>query len=391
MGRYDFDTVPDRRNTNCLKHDFGMEYKGRDDLLSLWVADMDFRMPDEVLEDIMEKVRHGIFGYTEPDRHYYEIVSDWYRRRHCWEIGADQITAVPGVVYGFAQAIQAFTKPGDAVIINQPVYYPFASTILKNDRRLVNSELLYIDGRYEIDFEDFERKIKDNAVRMFILCSPHNPVCRVWTREELIKLCDICFRYDVQIVSDEIHGDFVFSGNHFIPIASLGPDVADRVIVCTSPSKTFNIAGLQIANMVIPGKKLRDEYRLQMARGGYFHPNVFGFTACESVYEKGEPWLTELLSYLQGNMELVSSFLEEHIPTIHLVKPEGTYLLWLDCSGLSLSYRELEQLFVEKAHLWLDSGRMFGRASDQFERINIACPKSVLRQALMQLKEAVEG
>ena len=352
---------------------------------------MDFRIPDEVLEDIMTRARHGIFGYTEPDNHYYEAVCGWYRRRHDWEIAEDQITAVPGVVYGFAQAIQAYTKPGDAVIINQPVYYPFTSTILKNNRKLVNSELLYINGRYEIDFEDFECKIRDNSVKLFLLCSPHNPVSRVWTKAELTKLCDICFRYDVQIVADEIHGDFVFEGNHFVPIATLGEDVADRVVVCTSPSKTFNIAGLQIANIVIPNKKLRDIYRLQMARGGYFHPNVFGFTACESVYEKGEPWLIELLTYLQGNMEFVSSFLKEHIPAVHLVKPEGTYLLWLDCSELSLSYDDLEDLIVDKAHLWLDSGRMFGRASDQFERINIACPRIVLKQALMQLKQAVDG
>lgn len=387
--QYNFDLLPDRKGTSCLKHDFGIKRKGRDDLLSLWVADMDFYLPQDIVEDIVKRSEHGVFGYTDPDEVYYRTVCDWYKRRHNWNIETNQITVTPGVVYAIAQAVNAFTKEGDAVLIQNPVYYPFSETIILNNRKLVNNELVNQNGHYEIDFEDFEHKIRENNVKLFLLCSPHNPVGRVWKKEELTRITEICFRYDVQIVADEIHGDFVFAGNRFTPIATLSEEVAQKVIVCTSSSKTFNLAGLQNANIIIANDTLRRRYRLQVAASGYSQPNIFGLTACTSAYTKGEKWLDELLIYLQGNLEFVKEFLEKRIPKIRLIIPEGTYLIWLDCSQLGLHYKELEDLIVDKAHLWLDAGRIFGKASSQYERINIACPRSVLKQALTQLEEAV--
>ena len=299
MGKYNFDTIIDRRGTSCLKHDFGIARKGRDDLLSLWVADMDFKLPDEILDDIVERTRHGIFGYTEPDDKYVEAVKGWYKKRFGFEIKEEWITVEPGIVYSIACAIRAFTKPGEAVIIQQPVYYPFMGTILANDRKLVNNQLIYKDGHYEIDFDDFEKKIVENDVKLFILCSPHNPVGRVWTKEELTRLGDICVSHGVYIFSDEIHSDFVYKGFKHTSFIKLGDKYTDKLVLGTSPSKTFNIAGLQIANIIIPNSETKKLYDHENDASGYSQGNVLGMTAASSVYAKGEEWLDELLEYLE--------------------------------------------------------------------------------------------
>ena len=389
MGKYDFDTIVDRRNTDCIKWDFGIERKGRDDLLPLWVADMDFKLPDEIISDLVKRVEHGIFGYTDPPDDYYKSVINWYKKRHGFEALKEWITVVPGVVYSIALAIKAYTKPGDSVLIQQPVYYPFSETIELNNRRLVNNQLVYKDGHYEIDFDAFEKQIVEEKVKLFLLCSPHNPVGRVFRRDELERIAAICKAHDVYIFADEIHSDFVYKGHEHTSFLTLDKQYQDKLIVATSPSKTFNIAGLQIANIFIPDKETRRKFRHENEAAGYSQPNVMGLAACKAVYDKGEEWLDELLEYLEGNLSYVRDFLKEKLPQIHLVEPEGTYLIWLDFSEYTESHKELEKLIVDEAKLWLDPGIIFGNKTALFERINIACPGSILKKALNQLYDAV--
>lgn len=388
MGKYNFDKYFDRKNTDSIKWDFGMQRKGRDDLLPLWVADMDFRLPDEVIKDISDRVIHGIFGYTDPGEKYYEPVKNWFSKRHGFLPESAWITVVPGVVYSIACAIRAYTEPGDAVIIQQPVYYPFEETIRLNNRKLVSNQLLYRDGHYEIDFEDFEKKIIDNDVKMFILCSPHNPVGRVWKREELTRMADICQRHDVFVFADEIHSDFVYRGNEHISYMTLGDEYTKRFALATSASKTFNLAGLQVANVLIPDEDARKSFRYQNEANGYSQPNILGMTATASAYRNGEQWVDELIDYLTGNLDYVRDYLRTRLPKIKLVEPEGTYLIWLDFSDVVSDHKELERLIVDEAKLWLDPGIIFGRQSALFERVNIACPRSTVEEAMDRLYSA---
>nr|WP_027871759.1 MalY/PatB family protein [[Eubacterium] cellulosolvens] len=390
MGRYDFDVIHDRRNTDCIKWDFGMEQKGRDDLLPLWVADMDFRLPEEVLAEVTERVRHGIFGYTNIGEDYRNIVRDWFRRRHGFTMEGTDIVVTPGVVYAIGVAIRAFTEPGDAVLVQQPVYYPFMQMIKKNGRKVVNNQLLYRDGRFEIDFADFEKKIIENNVKLFLLCSPHNPVGRVWAREELMRLAEICQRHDVYVFSDEIHADFVYPGYRHTSFFTLGETYRKKLILGTSPSKTFNMAGLQLSNIIIPDPDTRLAFRKENSVTGYSLPNVIGMTAAMAAYRNGEPWLEELLEYLQGNLSYLRDFLRDNLPQIKLIEPEGTYLVWLDFSKVADNHKELETLLMDRAKLWLDPGIIFGRETNLFERINIACPRSILEEAMRRLYEAID-
>lgn len=388
MGKYNFDIVHDRRGTSCIKWDFGMERRGRDDLLPLWVADMDFKLPLEIVSDIEKRASQGIFGYTDPKEDYFEAVKGWFKRRHGFDIESDWITITHGVVYAIVLAIRAFTEPGDAVMVQQPVYYPFSESVRVNKRKLVNNQLVYKDGRYEIDFEDFENKIKENDVKLFLLCSPHNPVGRVWTRDELLKIADICKRHGVYVFADEIHSDFIYSSFAHTPYMSLGKEYQDRLILGTSPSKTFNMAGLQIANIIIPDKETREKFRYENMITGYSQCSAIGLEATKSVYTKGDTWVDELIEYLEENLEYVRAFLKEKLPKIKLIEPEGTYLIWLDFSEVTESHKELENLIVDKAHLWLDPGIIFGKETALFERINIASPRSIIEKAMEQLYEA---
>ncbi len=389
MGQYDFDTYIDRRGTSCIKWDFGMERKGRDDLLPLWVADMDFKLTDEIVSDITNRASQGVFGYTDPKADYFDAVNGWFERRHGFKVDHDWITITHGVVYGIVLAIRAFTEPGEAVMIQQPVYYPFAESVRVNKRKLVNNQLVYKDGKYEIDFDDFEKKIVEEKVKLFLLCSPHNPVGRVWSRDELIRIADICKRHDVYVFADEIHSDFIYSSFAHTSYMTLGDGYRDKLILGTSPSKTFNMAGLQVANIIIPNKDVREKFRYENMITGYSQCNAVGLEATKSVYTKGDKWVDELIEYLEGNLSFVRDFLKEKLPKVKLVEPEGTYLIWLDFSKITDSHKELEDLIVDKAHLWLDPGIIFGRETSLFERINIACPRSILKQAMEQLYEAI--
>lgn len=385
-----FDEYIERRNTNSLKYDFAVERNRPADILPLWVADMDFRIAQPILEDLQSAISHGIFGYSEVKTPYFQAIHGWMQEHFGWSPKEDWLIKTPGVVFAIAMAIQAYTKRGDAVLIQQPVYYPFGECILDNGRKLVNSELIYENGYYRIDFDDFEKKIIENEVKLFLLCSPQNPTGRVWRREELTHLADICLRHHVIILSDEIHADFTYEGHSHIVFASLSEEIANQTITCTSPTKTFNIAGLQISNIFISNDDLRNKFRHRMDAAGYSQCNAMGLIAAQSAYTRGEPWYQELKTYLAGNLEYTRSFLREHIPEIKLIEPEGTYLVWLDCHDLGLDSRALQKFITNDAKLWLDGGYIFGKASALFERINIACPRSTLKQALEQLEMAVQ-
>lgn len=389
LEKINFNIVVNRKNTNCLKYDFAVRRGRPENVLPLWVADMDFKVAPEITQAIEKRVAHGIFGYSEVKEEYFEAVSVWMEQKHGWHVKEDWLVKTPGVVFALAMAVQAFTEPGDAVIIQQPVYYPFSEVIADNGRRIVDNTLeLKEDGKYHINFEDFEQKVKENHVKLFLLCSPHNPVGRVWTKEELKKIAAICRKYDVIVVSDEIHEDFVFNGKHQV-FADLSEDAKNRTITCTAPSKTFNLAGLQVSNIWIANPKLREKFKKQIAAAGYSQLNTLGLTACEAAYRYGGEWHAELLGYLKSNLNFLREFLQTRLPEVKLIEPEGTYLVWLDFGSLGLTEEQREELLTKKAGIWLDSGAIFGAAGEGFERINIACPRSILKDALERIERAV--
>jgi cystathionine beta-lyase len=386
---YNFDSIIDRRRTHSLKYDFAAKRGKPEELLPLWVADMDFASPPAVLEALSERVKHGIFGYSDAaDDRYFNALSSWYNKRFDWQPKAEWLVKTPGVVFAICAAIRALTKPGDAVLIQQPVYYPFESTIKANERRLVVNQLILEDGHYRMNLEEMERQIVSERVKLFVLCSPHNPVGRVWSGEELTALGELCVRHGVYVIADEIHADFIYPGKRHWVFASLSPEIADITILCTAPTKTFNLAGLQISNIFIPNNKIRRLIIREINRSGYSQPNVMGLLACQAAYEEGEEWLEELLKYLDGNLSLLRSFLAEKLPFVKLIEPEGTYLAWLDFRALGLSDRELDELLIQKARLWLDTGSMFGLGGEGFQRINFACPESILQEALCRMEKA---
>ena len=388
---YDFDKIIDRHGTNCLKFDFAKERGKNGDELSLWVADMDFQVAKPITDALQAQVNHGIYGYSEVKSDYFDIVKNWFKDNFDWEIKKGSLVKTPGVVYAIAMAVKAFTKEGEAVIIQQPVYYPFSEMIIANNRKLVNSPLVLKDGRYEIDFEDFEKKIVENNVKLFILCSPHNPVGRVWSVEELKRIGDICIKHDVVIFSDEIHADFVYEPNKHHVFASLGESYAANSVIATAPSKSFNIAGLQVSNIFIENKKLRDAFRNEIVKSGYSQLNTMGLVAPRAAYESGKEWLDEVRAYIKDNLIFFRDYLKENIGELSLIEPEGTYLVWVDFRKLGLSEKQREDLIVNKAKLWIDSGAMFGVDGEGFERFNIACPRSYLKQALDSLAKAIKG
>lgn len=387
--KYNFDEIIERHGTDSIKYDFAKRLGKPEDVLPLWVADMDFRAPQPVLDALEARVHHGIFGYSESGAAYLEAVQSWYARRFGWDIQPGWIVKAPGVVYALSTAVRAFTNPGDAVLIQQPVYYPFAEVVRDNERVPVINELCYADGRYTVDFEDFEEKIIRHQVRMFILCSPHNPVGRVWTREELTRMGDLCVRHGVIVVSDEIHADFVFPGTKHTVFAAIKPEFADITVTCTAPSKTFNLAALEISNIIISNPSLKQDFVKAIKRSGISQMGIMGLIACESAYNNGDEWLDALLVYLAENLAFVRDFLQKRLPMLGLVEPEGSYLLWIDCHALGLTDDQLDSLLTQKAKLWVSMGRVFGAGGEGFIRINIACPKALLERAFSQLEQAI--
>ncbi len=387
----DFDTVIDRRNTYSIKYDSAKENNMPEEVLPLWVADMDFQTSSYIQEAIQKQAEHGIFGYSEIQEEYFEAVKGWMNRHYSWQVKSDWLVKTPGIVFALATAVRAFAKEGEAVLIQPPVYHPFKNVTVNNGRRVVCNTLLPDEnGHYQIDFEDFEEKIVKENVKLFLLCNPHNPVGRVWNREELERLGDICLKHHVIVVSDEIHADFVFQGRHQV-FADIKDAYKEIAVTATAPSKTFNIAGLQASNIFIPNPELKSRFEKEMLAVGYGHLTIMGMVAAKAAYEHGDEWYEAMHRYVGENIAYAKQFIEEKIPAIKMMEHEGTYLLWLDFRDLQLSENELEDLIVNKAKLWLDDGGMFGEAGKGFQRVNAACPRKILTEALTRLERAVNS
>ena len=382
-----FDEIIERKNTLSVKWDDMKSIFGDGDLLPMWVADMDFRPPEQVLTAMKQRVDHGVFGYTLLGESTSNAITSWTSRRHLWEIEPSWLLYSPGVVPSIALAIQAFTEPGDKVLLQSPVYTPFFNMIENNMREVVNSPLRLDHGRYEIDFVDFENKLK-TGVKLFLLCSPHNPAGRVWREDELRKMAELCKQYGVIIASDEIHADLVAPPYQHIPLASLEEAFSDFVITFMAPSKTFNLAGLQASFMVIPDRKLREKVARVQAREGFFTLNTFGIIAMEAAYTSGEQWLDHALQYIRSNIELLIEEVKQNIPLIDVIDPEGTYLIWIDCRKTGLDDRELRKRLLEKAKLGVNFGDAYGPGGEGFIRINAACSRDLMLEGIARLKKA---
>jgi len=388
---FDFDTVLDRYNTNCVKYDSATKPGYPADILPLWVADMDFKAPQCVTDALRKVVEHGIYSYSITSDGYYEAVCNWFRNRFDWQVEKEWVVKTPGVVIGVAAGVRIMTQPGDAIIIMTPVYAPFYEVVRRNDRKLVESAMCYENGRYTIDFVDVEAKIRENEVKAMILCSPHNPVGRVWTLEELQELGRICYKYGVQVISDEIHCDFTMPGYPHTPFIKACPELAESAMVCTAPSKSFNLAGLEASNIFIPGEKLRQAYQRELNRiysGGL---NCMGIAGCQAAYEGGAQWLDACKAYIYENRDYVRKFLQENIPQVKLVESEGTYFAWLDFTELGMTEEELNNMIVFKAKLRLIDGGTFGKEAAMFQRMILACPRAIMEKAMNQLKAAICG
>lgn len=399
--KINFDREIDRRGTQSVKWEYVPnedhssidptdQFFGEERMLPMWVADMDFPAPPAVIEALEARARHGIFGYTTPSDSYFQAVGDWMRRRHGWEIDRRWIVTTPGVIPGLKAMVRTFSAKGEKVLIQPPVYHPFYHVIAGNERGLATNPLIYKNASYRMDYADLEEKLSDPSVKMVILCNPHNPIGRVWNKEELTRLGELCLAHDVLVVSDEIHCDLLFKGVKFTPFATLGEAFAQNAIICTAGSKTFNLAGLHHSNIIIPNPDLREAFKKTLERSSTFGNNLFGLAALEAAYSQGEEWLDQLLDYLDENRQYLEEFVAEFIPQIKVVKPEGTYLIWLDCRGLGLDKEGLEKFMREEARLYLDEGYIFGPEGEGFERLNIACPRSILVDALARLRGAVE-
>ena len=398
---YNFDVEVNRRDTNSVKWEFmkGGEdrpqlqhtkrFFGKDRTLPMWVADMDFISPRSVVDALTARAQHGIYGYTAPTQDFYQSVVRWMQGRHDWEIAPEWICITPGIVPALNMLVRAFVSPGDRVLIQPPVYHPFYRAIENNNAELALNPLVYEDGRYRMDIEDLEAKCRDPKVKMAILCSPHNPVGRVWTREELAQFGKICIDHGVLVVSDEIHGDLIYKGNIFTPFANANDSFSQNSIICTSPSKTFNLAGLQTSCIVIPDEDLRSSFEKVLQSNGLSGISTFGVVAAQAAYDHGEEWLVQLLEYIEDNLKYLEQYIAEHIPQLTVVRPEGTYLVWLDCHRLRLGKWELKQFMLEEAKVYLEEGFIFGPEGEGFERINIACPRAILVEALDRIRQAV--
>ncbi len=387
--KYNFDRIIERRDTASIKWDFADAFLGCGDALPMWVADMDFMCPQPVIDALLERTKHGVYGYTGHTEAFHNAIMNWLERRHGWKIEKDWICTTPGVVPALAFSIMAYTKPGDRVLIQTPVYRPFFEVIQANEREVVENSLIYRDGSYFMDFEDLEKKLKE-GVSLVILCHPHNPVGRVWNEDELRKFGELCLKYNVPLISDDIHSDIIFKPNRYTPIAKLDDRILQNSITCFAPSKTFNLAGLTASFIVIPDKEMREKFNNVLFRTAVYIGNLYGAIGLQSAYDEGEEWLEQLLEYLAGNLCYMKEFFIDKLPQIKLIEPEGTYLAWLDCRELRLSDKELELLWFEKAKVAPDPGTIFGENGSGFARINFACPRSVLKTALDRLKQAVE-
>ncbi|MBN1665375.1 MAG: pyridoxal phosphate-dependent aminotransferase [Deltaproteobacteria bacterium] len=395
---YNFDRVCDRRNTDCAKWDFVQSIFGRDDVIPMWVADMDFPVAPQIVEALIKRAEHPFYGYTSPGPGVIEAVVERMKRKFNWTIKPEWVVFTPGVVPALNAAIRMLTHPGDEVILQEPVYYPFFPAITSGGCRIASNELRLVNGRYEMDYEGMEKLFQSKAgmtpvpsrVKAVMLCNPHNPVGRLWNREELIAAGEIALRHGAVVISDEIHCELLFKGYRHTPFASISEEFAQNSIVCMAPSKTFNLAGLEASSIIIPNRNLRREFS-RIREGILPAPNLFGYTALEAAYRFGDEWLDELLEYLQGNLDFVLQYFAGKIPRIKVVKPEGTYLVWLDCRDLGMDDMALRAFMREQARVGFDDGFLFGSGGSGFERMNIACPRTILEEALNRIESAVNS
>jgi len=390
---FNFDQNIERRDTASSKWDgahilLGDKARGA---IPMWVADMDFKAPPQVIAALKERVEHGIFGYAMPTESYYNSIISWMRKQHSWHINKEWIHYSPGVVPALNFIVQAFTQVGDCVAIQSPVYYPFTDCIINNARHVVVNQLCFNNNRYRMDYQDLEKQLTTNNVKIIILCNPHNPVGRVWSHEELEEFGNICCKHDVLVISDEIHADITYGSHKTTPFACMSDEFAQRTIVCTSPSKTFNLAGLQTSNIIIKSSELGSIFDEHMRKIHLSRPNIFGQIATEAAYTHGEEWLYQLNDYIKANLEFFICFIRDNIPKIKVVIPEGTYLVWLDCRELRMDNQELRSFMLEKARVAMDDGFLFGPGGEGFMRMNIACTRSTLQKAVEQILRAINN
>ena len=384
-----FDEIVNRKETDCLKYDFAVRRGMPEDVLPLWVADMDFKTTSYVEDAVVERTKHGIFGYTESKEEYFQAVAGWMRRHHNWEIRPEWLIKTPGVVFALAMAVKAFTEKGDSVLIQQPVYYPFSEVIRDNGRVVVSNDLyLGEDNRYHIDLADFEKKIVEQHVKLFLLCSPHNPTGRVFTKEELTAMGDLCVKHGVKVISDEIHNDFVFRGEHTV-FATVKTEYEEISVSCTSPSKTFNLASMLISNIFIPNRELRKCFQHEMDAAGISQLSALGLVAAKAAYEQGDEWYEQMMSYVRENIRYVKEYVNEKLPGVTVIDGEGTYLMWLDFRGTGLDPEELDRRIIYEAKLWLDSGKNFGHTGAGFQRINVAAPREIITECLERIRKVL--
>ncbi len=389
MKKYDFDRIIPRTGTNSVKYDGVLPTFGSEDVVPLWVADMDFRCPEPVVEALRKRVDHGIYGYTFIPESYYESLAGWLEKRYQWVISREWVVFSPGVVAALHLAVNAFTRPGDGVIVQPPVYFPFFSAVKENDRRLIYNRLKREGSRYTIDWDDLREKAGMGA-RMLLFCHPHNPVGRCWTAGELETLAEICQEYDLLLLSDEIHADLTLPGFSHLPMAALNREIAGRTITCVSASKTFNLAGLATSAVIISNDGLREKFQLFCKKVHTGTGNLFGYVAAEAAYRYGEEWLNQLLEYLSENIMFARDFFRKYIPAIEPIPTEATYLMWLDCRKLGFSSDELGDFMVKQAGIGLNNGAMFGPGGEGFMRLNVACPRALLEKALTRLRRAID-
>jgi cystathionine beta-lyase len=386
--KYNFDEPVNRKNTSSVKYDALLQRFGNNDLLPLWVADMDFRICPKISQRFKNIIEHGIFGYHIINNNYFTSVINWLKNRHNYSVEKEEIFFVTGVVPAVHHLIKAFTEKGDGILIQTPVYYPFLSMIKQIDRKLIINKLYENDNIYSIDFDDFEKKASES--KLFILCNPHNPVSRVWRKDEILKMSEICLKHDVLIISDEIHSDIVFNGNKHIPVATLSDEIRKKTITCSSASKTFNLAALNTAYLIIHSKENRLKLKSYTRNNLVETPNIFGLEALSTAYNNCDDWLNELLIYIFKNYQFMTEYIRNELPFINYSPLEGTYLVWLDFRALNKTDDELKKHIIEKAGLALNDGPIFGPGGSGFQRINIACPLSTLEKALDMLKKSFE-